>query len=78
MKAYNVRVAGVLVGRIERAVESTDRHYGMIRVPGRGRLAWAWRALDGRCNSPGLYEPTRAAAVQRLMADGRPPEPPIT
>jgi len=74
MKAYDVHVDGEHVGYIERAIESTDRHYGRIRVPGKGRPAWAWRRADGTGNSPGVYASTRADAVAHLLgySMGRP------
>lgn len=67
MKAYNVYVGGKHVGYIERAVASTDRQVGRIRVPGKGRLAWGWCRADGTRNSPGVYEPNRVMAVARLL-----------
>lgn len=68
MTAYDVLEGGEVRGYIERAVESTDRHSGRIRVPGKGRLAWAWyRAEDGKRNSPGTYEHNRAYAVARVL-----------
>lgn len=72
MKAYDVVARnGRVLGRIERATESTDRHYGRIRVPGKGRPAWAWaRYKTGeapRYNYPGCYESNRAMAVARML-----------
>ena len=75
--AYDVYEGDVKIGTIERAKESTDRHYGRIRVPGKGRLAWAWHRpspvgrrgayLDGvNENRPGCYESNIANAVARL------------
>lgn len=74
--AYDVLIDGKKIAKIERATENTDRHYGRIRSPGKGRPAWSWTQanpgdgahLDGRrSNSPGVYEPTRAAAVARAL-----------
>lgn len=67
MKSYDVNVDGVHVGYVEAATESTDRDYGRIRVPGKGRKAWSWRSIDGRTNAPGLYASTRAVAVAKLV-----------
>lgn len=80
MSAYDVYVGGEWgmwnVGRIEHAVESTDRHPrgSRIRIPGRGRLAWAWRSEirkdkygNAATNAPGLYCSSRRAAVARIM-----------
>lgn len=72
MKAYEVVARnGRVLGRIERTIESTDRHYGRIRVPGKGRLAWAWaRYRTGEApkyNYPGCYESNRAQAVARML-----------
>lgn len=76
--AYNVVIDGKVVGKIERATESTDRHYGMIRVPGKGRPAWSWkRAKKSRRkdvrdeNYPGSYASTRAQAVAELLGGSR-------
>lgn len=73
MTAYEVVVGGETVGKIERATESTDRHYGRIRVPGKGRLAWGWSRADipfnkeGHSHRPGVYESNRANAVARVL-----------
>lgn len=40
-KAYDVVVDGKIIGRIERAILSTDRIYGRIRSPGKGRPGWS-------------------------------------
>lgn len=66
-RAYDVTVDGADVGRIEQALESTDRQAGRIRIPGRGRLAWAWHREDGTRNAPGLYARTRREAVAELL-----------
>ena len=67
MKAYDVvGVDGTNHGYIERSVESTDRHYGRIRVPGKGRLAWQYRGED-RSSSPGVHCVNRLHAVARLL-----------
>ena len=74
-KAYDVYVDGVLTGRIQQIVASTDRHYNLIRVPGRGRIEWGWdRTHDAGPNPwgrmmhhPGLYGRTRAAAVADML-----------
>lgn len=73
MKAYDVVDARTdeVVGRISRSLESTDRHYGRIRVPGKGRLAWSWETKntgtrESRRNSPGVYAHTRAEAVAKI------------
>ncbi len=72
--AYNVVIDGKVVGKIERAMTNTDRHYGMIRVPGKGRPAWSWRRAkksrrkDVRDeNYPGSYASTRAQAVAEIL-----------
>jgi hypothetical protein len=74
MKAYEVMLDGEKVGKIEHVVESTDRHYGRIRSPGRGRLAWGWvvtgppgGGIMPRYNSPGLYRRTRRDAVADML-----------
>jgi hypothetical protein len=65
---YDVVVEGEIVGRITRATESTDRHYGRIGVPGKGRPAWSWNSRkDGRNNIPGLYAHNRRTAVAEIM-----------
>ena len=67
MKAYDVFEGDTHLGYIERAIESTDRHYGRIRSPGKGRPAWQYRGKDGRpSSSPGLYSPNIARAVGGL------------
>lgn len=70
-RAYEVIVLGETEprGKIERALENTDRHYGRIRVPGKGRPAWAWRRSwpERKSNSPGVYEHNRAYAVARVL-----------
>ena len=73
MKAYEVYEGETLIGKIERAVENTDRLYGRIRLPGKGRLAWSWRGVDGRRNSPGLYPSSRRSAVADMLgySEGR-------
>lgn len=81
MTAYEVREEdGRLVGTIERAIESTDRHYGRIRSPGKGRPAWQWKGpkpgdgahLDGkRASRPGIYEHSRGDAVACLYGFSR-------
>ena len=56
------------VGYIERSVQSTDRHYGRIRVPGKGRPAWQWhRDTDNGRSSPGVHEPNRAHAIAHVL-----------
>ena len=65
--AYEVALDGEVIGKIERATESTDRHYGRIRIPGKGRPAWSWRGADGRANSPGLYPHNRRGAVAKIL-----------
>lgn len=68
MKSYEVYVDGVHVGHIDRATESTDRHAGRIRIPGKGRLAWAWyNPFTAKRNSPGLYASNRIGAVRGLL-----------
>lgn len=67
-RRFSVVVNGASYGYIERSVESTDRHYGLIRVPGRGRPAWQWyREADGKRSQPGLHEPNRAAAIAHVF-----------
>lgn len=70
-KAYDVIVDGEPVGHVEQAEESTDRHYGRIRVPGKGRVAWGWRTSDGKRNAAGCYEATRSSAVARMLGYSR-------
>ncbi len=56
------------VGYIERSLQSTDRHYGHIRVPGKGRPAWQWyRDKDQKRSSPGVHEPNRASAIAQVL-----------
>lgn len=66
-RTYDVVVEGEVVGRITRATQNTDRKYGRIRVPGKGRPAWSWRRSDGRNNPPGMYSGNRRDAVARIL-----------
>lgn len=67
-RKYEVYVDHGLAGTIEQTTESTDRKYGRLRRPGKGRVAWSWRSADGkRENSPGLYARTRRIAVAKLV-----------
>jgi hypothetical protein len=66
-KAYDVLVSGKVVGHVESAVASTNRLHGLIRVPGKGRHAWAWRRADGKENGAGRYASTRSNAVAELL-----------
>lgn len=74
MKAYEVRIPGhfgafTTLGKIERTVESTDRHYGRIRVAGKGRLAWSARSgtrtVGVRCH-PNIDAAVSALVMERL------------
>lgn len=67
LKAYDVTADGQPVGYVEQTIESTDRQAGRIRIPGRGRVAWAWRRADGKTNGAGVYEVTRRSAVANLL-----------
>lgn len=68
MTRYEVAVDGKVVGIIGRVIESTDRNYNRIRVPGRGRKAWDWWSTDGKIrNAPGLYASTRRYAAAKLL-----------
>jgi hypothetical protein len=73
-RRFEVYVDHALVGTIEHSTESTDRHAGMIRIPGKGRKAWGWHATSGASNRPGLYERTKRNAVAKLVgySEGRP------
>lgn len=64
--AYDVYGGGVLLGRVIQTRESTDRHYGRIRRPGKGRVAWKHQAVTARDESS-HYEHTRSTAVARML-----------
>lgn len=66
-RAYAVTVDGVEVGRVEQTTQSIDRHYGRIRLPGRGRVAWQWRRADGTREKVWSPEATRSTAVARML-----------
>jgi hypothetical protein len=68
MKAYDViALNNRVLGKITREIENTDRHYGRIRMPGKGRLAWGWRRTNGHGNSPGLYARNIPHAIAKMM-----------
>lgn len=79
LTAYDVYVDGTLTGRIRQTVESTDRNYSRIRVPGRGKIAWSWdrkyavgpNRVGRTSNSPGLYAASKRSAVGDMMGYGR-------
>lgn len=67
---YDRRFAVILDGEdyIKRSKQSTDRHSGLVRIPGRGRPAWQWsRRSDGKSSDPGIHEPNRAAAIAEVL-----------
>jgi hypothetical protein len=69
LKAYEVRLAGgKLAGRVSQTIFSTDRHYNRIRLPGKGRIGWAW-ARPGHLGEHGrVYgRSTRRNAVAELL-----------
>lgn len=70
-RAYEVLHNGKVIGKVEQVTESTDRKSGRIRVPGKGRLAWAWTRkpyhIASNSNSPGLYARNRNDAVAELL-----------
>lgn len=56
LKAYEVLVDGQKVGKVEQTIISTDRKAGRLRIPGHGRVGWAWgrpgKIVNGVMRSP--------------------------
>lgn len=71
--AYEVVVNGRVKGTVEQSTISTDRHYGRIRVPGKGRVGWSWRKKlrrnqrDERYRTHGSGEHSRASAAAHVL-----------